>query len=155
MTLAKSLPRGAKLFTFEYRRFKEAFEKAQKKLALPTVFILYQLRHGGASHDRAKGYRNLVEVKQRLRVTADSTLRRCEAHARMQQVERRLSDQQLAQADTIAKLLPLRFRDAFSAVPQRPPPGTSSGARRSSSVPEMQSSLDRPHTTGLKRRRGT
>ena len=51
---------------------------AQDATGLPTRFVLYQLRHGGPSHDRRWGYRPMLEVKQRCRWASDTSLSRYE-----------------------------------------------------------------------------
>ena len=47
--------------------------------------VLYQLRHSGASWDRFKEYRTLLEVKQRGRWASDNSLKRYEQHAMVAQ----------------------------------------------------------------------
>eukprot|EP00969_Alexandrium_andersonii_P103968 4587497-Alexandrium_andersonii.AAC.1 len=48
---------------------------------------MYQLRHGGASWDRLRRVRTLQEVKQRGQWSADASVRRYEAAAKVQAQE--------------------------------------------------------------------
>ena len=77
----------ATLFNFEMPHLRKEFELAQQKVGLKRRYVLYQLRHGGPSHDRRENYRSLAAVKQRGRWVTDSSLRRYEAHARLQKEE--------------------------------------------------------------------
>ena len=78
------------LFGIDYRTMKQVFEEALSRSPLQRVrYVLYQARHGGPSHDRRNGARSIPEIRQRGRWTADSSLRRYEAHARLQQEELR------------------------------------------------------------------
>ena len=43
--------------------------------------VLHQLRHSGATWDRFRDYRTVLDVKLRGRWASDSSLRRCEQHA--------------------------------------------------------------------------
>eukprot|EP00974_Lingulodinium_polyedra_P015541 1505344-Lingulodinium_polyedra.AAC.1 len=61
-------------------------------------FVLYQLRHGGPSHDRLHDLRTRGAVKDRGRWASDSSLRRYEAHARVQQVMQKLTPAQRKEA---------------------------------------------------------
>ena len=83
------------LFEFDYLELKREFMKCQELLLLPERFILYQIRHGGPSHDRAFQVRDLAAVKQRGQWCSDASVKRYESHARLQAVEQRLSVQQL------------------------------------------------------------
>mmetsp|Transcript_39037 Transcript_39037/g.101052 ORF Transcript_39037/g.101052 Transcript_39037/m.101052 type:complete len:179 (+) Transcript_39037:3-539(+) len=75
------------LFKSQYPLVKKSFEIAQEKCGLVNVkYVMYQARHGGPSHDRRHKLR-FLEVKQRGRWVGDSSMRRYEAHARVQQEE--------------------------------------------------------------------
>jgi hypothetical protein len=87
-----SARRGSRLFGFTYQTAKIAFMRAQDALGLKEKFVLYQLRHGGPSHDRAFRIRSLLEIKNRGQWKSDSSLARYEGHARLQQVERRVPE---------------------------------------------------------------
>ena len=78
----------------------------QERIGLPVRYVLYQLRHGGPSHDLRNHIRPLVAIKQRGRWAADSSLRRYLAHARIQKEEARLSQPLLDQAMNMCKSLP-------------------------------------------------
>ena len=118
--LLVSLLTGApdkKVFDFDYQRFRDLFASAQVKLGLKQVFILYQLRHGGPSHDRAVGMRSLAEVKQRGGWLTDNSVKRYEAHARLQQVESRVPSE--LQAEMMAAPSRLAERLLSSCVPTK------------------------------------
>ena len=64
------------------------FESAQARCNFAKVkYVMYQARHGGPSHDRREKLRSLPEVRQRGRWLTEQSLRRYEAHARLQQEE--------------------------------------------------------------------
>ena len=110
--------RHGPLFTFSYLELRRAVDETQLRLQLPELFILYQIRHGGASHDRENGLRALAEVKQRLRVASDSTVKRYEAHGRVQKLVNRLTPSQLRRAEQIAGGLENRIRSNLQVVKQ-------------------------------------
>ena len=64
------------LWTFEMETLRRVFSAAVFALALPPDTCLYQLRHGGASHDLATSARSFEEVRSRGRWMTDSSVRR-------------------------------------------------------------------------------
>jgi len=84
------------LLPIRYRDFVTAFRLAQGRLNLPVWFIPYQARHGGPSHDMRLRRRSLLEIKMRGRWASDSSLRRYEAHARVQALENLASPEALS-----------------------------------------------------------
>ena len=87
------------LFRIDYKQLKKAWEEQLQAEGLqPRSMVLYQLRHSGPSHDRLHNHRPLLEVKRRGRWAADSSIRRYEAHAKIQQEFQRLSIQTQARA---------------------------------------------------------
>jgi len=101
------------LFKSQYPNVKKSFEKAQEKCGLKNVkYVMYQARHGGPSHVRRHKLRSLVEVKQRGRWVGDSSLRRYEAHARVQQEEGKETLQVQLRAAAAARSLEMMFRAA-------------------------------------------
>ena len=77
---------GAFLLDITYYDLVQSWQAALKAIGLPKSHaVLYQLRHSGPSHDRFYKLRPLSEVKQRGRWQADSSVRRYEAHARLNQ----------------------------------------------------------------------
>lgn len=83
----------APLFKCGYHEFKKSFEKAQAMIGFQVVrYVLYQARHGGPSHDRREQFQTMMEVKQRGRWQTEDSLRRYEAHARLQQEELKESE---------------------------------------------------------------
>ena len=82
---------GNWLCQHSYDELKRIFHDVQVSLLFPGFpYCLYQLRHGGASHDRLHRHRELLEVQRRGRWSSVSTLRRYESHALVQQQEQRL-----------------------------------------------------------------
>ncbi|CAE7380279.1 gag-pol [Symbiodinium natans] len=77
---------GAALFPTNYTELLDTWHRALKQLGLGFKFAVpHQLRHSGASWDRFKNYRSLLEVKHRGRWAADSSLKRYEQHAMVAQ----------------------------------------------------------------------
>ncbi|CAE7255770.1 hmgA [Symbiodinium natans] len=77
---------GAALFPTNYTELLDTWHRALKQLGLGSKFAVpHQLRHSGASWDRFKNYRSLLEVKHRGRWAADSSLKRYEQHAMVAQ----------------------------------------------------------------------
>ena len=66
-------------------------------MELPDWFIIYQVRHGEALGDRANNYRDLASVNRRLQVASDTTVKRYEAHARVQKLVSLLPRERQAQ----------------------------------------------------------
>ena len=66
---------GLQLFNLSYHDLRDAWLTAMKLANLPEGYVvMYQLRHSGASWDRAQGYRTQLEVKHRGRWAADSSM---------------------------------------------------------------------------------
>ena len=81
------------LFVIKQGRLSTLFTQACRSLQLEDVGILhmYQLRHGGASHDAVSGSRTLEAVRRRGRWRSWSSMRRYEKGARLGEVLHRLS----------------------------------------------------------------
>eukprot|EP00971_Amphidinium_carterae_P138476 2743854-Amphidinium_carterae.1 len=60
LLLAQRARRGP-IFAMDLRTLRQLFTQAQTALQLPQRFILYQLRHGGPSHDRRLRRRSALE----------------------------------------------------------------------------------------------
>ena len=74
------------LFNIDYHDLSKSWKDAMKAAGLPDNYmVLYQLRHSGASWDRAKGYRSQLEVKHRGRWASDTSMLRYEKHAMVMQ----------------------------------------------------------------------
>ena len=74
------------LFNLHYSSLAHHWKQALVDLGLQAGHcVLYQLRHAGPSHDRLHHLRSALEVKQRGRWAADSSVRRYEAHGRVSQ----------------------------------------------------------------------
>ena len=75
------------LFPFSYVEFKECFEQCLLDASLADLNLtLYSFRHGGPSHDRALGFRNLEAIAKRGRWMTMASVRRYEKAARIQYV---------------------------------------------------------------------
>lgn len=78
-------PLTDRLWTHSHKELLEVFQMAVNHLHLNALGVsLYSLRHGGASFDVISQRRDLAEVKQRGRWSADSSLRRYVKVARLQ-----------------------------------------------------------------------
>ena len=79
------------LLGLEYSELRGHWESALSLVGLPRNHaVLYQLRHSGPSHDRLHKLRSLSEVKKRGRWVSDSSVKRYEAHAKLNQEFHRL-----------------------------------------------------------------
>ena len=85
-SLKAGLP-GRPLFGLTVLQLRDVWAAALRALGIPNRFVLYQLRHGGPSHDRLRRQRSLPEIKERGRWASDKSVRRYEAHALVQQQE--------------------------------------------------------------------
>jgi len=81
------LPRKTNyLLDLTYDQLVNQWKMALTRLGLAANHaVLYQLRHSGPSHDRFHQLRSALEVKQRGRWQSDHSVRRYEAHARINQ----------------------------------------------------------------------
>ena len=146
---------GRMLIESSYVMMKVQFERAQEELQLPQKFVLYQIRHGGPSHDRAHRVRSMLEIKSRGQWSSDSSVKRYEGHARLQQVESRLDATLARRAAAAPALLAGQLRSSLGAMvaPKsvstgRPTQATSGGqgsAQRKSSA-DATGSRKRLHT---------
>eukprot|EP00435_Cladocopium_sp_Y103_P050327 s239_g15.t1 len=76
---------GNPLWTSSHAEFRDMFNMVVQKLKLEHLGLtLYALRHGGATHDVLSRRRSMLEVKQRGRWSADSSLKRYVKEARLQ-----------------------------------------------------------------------
>ena len=81
-----SLRRSVKMFHVDYRGLRDAWQDSLESLGLcRTHSVLYQLRHSGPLYDRMTKQRSLLEVKKRGRWLSDSSVKRYEASARLNQ----------------------------------------------------------------------
>jgi hypothetical protein len=70
-----------KLWPFQYAALNHEFKKAVPFLRMDGIGVrLYGLRHGGASHDRSLGVRDLREIQQRGGWRSFTSVRRYEKH---------------------------------------------------------------------------
>lgn len=73
---AFSLKGSDLLFDFTVAQLRDAFETAAAVWRVPPGTCLYQLRHGGATHDILENLRGWTEVKSRGRWASEASLRR-------------------------------------------------------------------------------
>ena len=102
-TMITDLARRRKDHPFLFGDFKTdelrtAFEDASQLLKLPPL-VLYQLRHGGASHDLLYRRREMEAIKQRGRWRTDASLRRYAKQGKVQSMVANLSEEVRAYAD--------------------------------------------------------
>ena len=95
----------APLFPLSPAQLGNLFAKEQRNLGVTSLYNLRDLRHGGPSRDRAKKFRSIEEVRQRGRWASLTTLRRYEAHARLQKEENKLPETVAAKASSALKKL--------------------------------------------------
>jgi hypothetical protein len=78
---------GQRLWDFTMAEMVQSFERHCKKLGFwPQIECLYQLRHGGASHDKFVRKREDMAIQRRGRWSVPSSLRRYEKHGRVQSI---------------------------------------------------------------------
>jgi hypothetical protein len=109
------------LLGIPYREVKRQFETAQLEIGFKRVsYVLYQARHGGPSHDRREKLRTMEEVKRRGRWESDRSLKRYEAHAKVQQEENAEGQAIQNQALTAMKNLQALFTSCTNRVLAKP-----------------------------------
>ena len=94
---------GEALFGCSYLDFASALASACRRLNLKVVG--YQMRHSGASMDRADGSRSLEAVQKRGRWQAQKSVRRYEKHGRLNESWKSLSASQQSYFEKCEKLL--------------------------------------------------
>ena len=83
--------RTAKAFPFTHQKLADEFSRALEFLWLsPFHFVLYSLRHGGPSADRATNARTPLEVQRRGRWALESSTKRYEQPGRLHVVLTRI-----------------------------------------------------------------
>ena len=97
--LRRRRPSGP-VFTFSYQEFAQTSEQALESLGYHQLGVtnLYQLRHGGISHEVATGRRSLLDAQVRGRWKSQKSMTRYEKGGRIHQVLARLSPAQLEHA---------------------------------------------------------
>lgn len=73
---------GCKLFSCDYNELKRSILGAWERLGLGIRFVLYQLRHGGPSHDHYYRARDLSGGRARGQWQSDTGVHRYGTHAR-------------------------------------------------------------------------
>ncbi|CAK9056858.1 unnamed protein product [Durusdinium trenchii] len=112
--------KAQKLFPIEYRQLKDAWQKALVGLQLSSKHcVLYQLRHSGPSHDRMTKARSLGDIKKRGRWLSDSSVRRYEAAARLNQEFQKLPRPVQTKALAAPQLLQQWVQSFFSRKRRR------------------------------------
>jgi len=88
------------LFALSMKSWTRAFNQASAALGLETLGppVLYQLRHGGASHEMLTNAREFGDIKKRGRWESDRSLKRYAKGGRVQEQLQRLRPVQQAQA---------------------------------------------------------
>jgi integrase len=102
---------NALMFHMTYQDLKNVWMSTLKEIGLPQDHaVLYQLRHSGPSYDRLTKSRSLQDVKKRGRWSADSSVRRYEAHARLAQEFQRLPKKIQQKCYQALKQLPVKVQ---------------------------------------------
>ncbi|CAK0897933.1 unnamed protein product, partial [Prorocentrum cordatum] len=91
LNLLRREAKGDYLFGFNYADWVQSFADVGRRLRLGYPPVLYQLRHGGASHEALAGFRDAAGLKQRGRWSSDASVRRCAKGGRVNQVLASLS----------------------------------------------------------------
>ena len=137
LTLRARAQPGAVLFPFSYSTARNHWVKAVSAAGLGQFsYVMYQLRHGGASWDTLKHFRTRREVKARGDWMSDASLLRYDNAARVQQMEGAVPAGVQMQAQQAVSQLPAALRSALSQ--QRAPPRPAS-SRSSSSAGALRS----------------
>jgi hypothetical protein len=101
--LTRGRAAGEQAFKVTYQGWARLYQAAGQHLKLNAFGppVLYQLRHGGASHDQFHNHRALDVVKKRGRWLTDASVRRYEKGGRIPQLLARLTNEQREQADLL------------------------------------------------------
>ena len=96
-----------KVFPIKMRDWCRQYNAAAKQLHLeefsPTTPVLYQLRHGGASHELASGHRDTAGLMKRGRWTSLASVKRYEKGGRLAELLQRLTPAQALLAENCQK----------------------------------------------------
>jgi integrase len=94
------------LFQISYSNLLNHWKAALVGLGLKEDYAVpHQLRHSGASWDRMKRHRPLLEIKLRGRWASDTSLKRYENHARIAQLYEKLPKEIKKRAEASPELL--------------------------------------------------
>lgn len=105
----------APLFGLSYPALHRAWHQALVHIGLEHDFaVLYQLRHSGASWDRLKKLRSILDIKLRGRWSSDSSLKRYESHAKVAQMYEKLPPAVRRQAEGSPPLLKAMVTGSFA-----------------------------------------
>ena len=122
--------RGAdRLFGLSTAQVSQAMRRGSGSARQVGIVHVYQLRHGGASHDCVSLSRTLTEVRRRGRWRSWHSVRRYEKGSRMNEVLNRLSPAQKLYADKCVEFAPAEFLGQRSPLA---PPWCSGWPSRSS-----------------------
>ena len=120
------------LWRHTHREVHETFQSVVEELQLEGMgWNLYNLRHGGATHDVITRRRSLLEVKQRGRWSADASLKRYVKQARLQTELARIPQNIREYGMGIITALPTLLGKASTRPPSLPGTATSQpGSKR-------------------------
>ena len=144
--------KGRMLIESTYVNMKVQFERAQETLQLPQKFVLYQIRHGGPSHDRAHRVRSMLEIKNRGQWSSDASVKRYEGHARLQQVESRLDAALARRAAAAPALLAGQLRSSLGAMAAHKSSSNTRQSRASTGGPSGAPQKSSAEVTGSRKR---
>jgi hypothetical protein len=107
------------LWDFSMRELIDVFLKHSEVLDLSgQIVCLYQMRHGGASHDKFTNKRDMPSIQRRGRWNVVSSLKRYEKHGRVQQ----LLNKMMPSLREYGAMALVRFPDMFHKRASLPPP---------------------------------
>ena len=114
-------PKGRPALALTYSTWAHQFRAAGERLHLRSLGppTLYQLRHGGASHESWTEFRGVADIKLKGRWASDASLRRYCKGGRVNQILRRLPAAMQKHAELCASSLAELLSGRCSA---RPPP---------------------------------
>jgi len=113
---------GRRLWDFSMKTMVTQFEKHCRLLGFwPSIECLYQLRHGGASHDKFVAKRQDSSIQRRGRWSAANSLRRYEKHGRVQSMLNKTTDSMRIYGRKVLD----NFQSIFLKRLHLPPPVTS------------------------------
>jgi len=113
----------SRIFSISYRQWSAQYAEAAQQLMLESfgssahpLPVLYQLRHGGASHELATGRREITALAKRGRWASIASLRRYEKGGRLTEILSRLTPAQVALAEDCQSRIGEFLSETFPAM---------------------------------------
>ena len=102
-----------KLATFTLAQWTAKLKAALEVIGCAELFVLYLLRHGGASEDLAENHRSIGSVKKRGAWRSDASVARYAKSGRINELLKRLCPRLRLQVQELASRLPDMLSGAF------------------------------------------